>query len=134
MGKVKENNTRNIERGLFAFNEGDRTFFLDAETGKAEFGSSRQGRIVLDPTQDKAIIASGDFVRAVDPDPESGTPAIAGKGMQIDLTTPEIRWGNGKFVVNQDGSVVCSDARINGNLIKGTGVLTNFVFPGELWG
>jgi hypothetical protein len=121
MGKVKENETRKTEQGLFAFNNGERTIFLDAETGKAEFGKASQGKIILDPTQDTATIVSGNY------------SVESQSGMKIDLNTPEIRWGNENFSVNANGELTCKLATINGGVIDGSkGVLTNLTFPGEI--
>jgi hypothetical protein len=78
MGKVKENG-KNENRGLFGYYHGDRTIFLDADTGKAEFGKTGEGQIIIDPTQTKkGLIYGGNYV--------AGT-----SGMLIDLTTPEIK-------------------------------------------
>jgi hypothetical protein len=90
MGSVKESGTNDIEEGLFGYHQGKRTIFLDANTGKAEFGKAGAAKIVLDPTQDKAQLYSGNYA--------AGTG-----GMMIDLTTPEIKFGNGNFEVNSDG-------------------------------
>jgi hypothetical protein len=93
MGEIKERGKNNIEQGLFGYHEGARTIFLDAETGKAEFGKNGRGKIILDPTTDKAQLYSGNY-------------SITGKaGMLIDLSTPEIRFGSGKFIVDNKGEL-----------------------------
>jgi hypothetical protein len=46
---------RRIEAGLFGYNKGTRSIFLDAKTGKAEFGAG-DGRIILDPSMDRALL------------------------------------------------------------------------------
>jgi len=38
---------------LLGYNNGERTIFLDAKTGKAEFGRADTGRIIIDPSQQK---------------------------------------------------------------------------------
>lgn len=90
MGKVQEANQNNIEVGLFGYNKGQRNIFLDAETGKAVFGVNNGGQIILDPSDGKAEIKSGNYKDGVG-------------GMLIDLTTPEIKFGTGNFSVNSSG-------------------------------
>lgn len=92
MGSVKESGTNNTEEGLFGYHQGKRTIFLDANTGKAEFGKAGAARIVLDPTSNKAQLYSGNYA--------AGTG-----GMMIDLTTPEIKFGSGNFSVSQFGNL-----------------------------
>lgn len=92
MGSVKESSSQNIEEGLFGYYNGERTIFLDANTGKAEFGKAGAAKIVLDPTSNKAQLYSGNYV--------AGT-----SGMMIDLTTPEIKFGSGNFSVSQYGNL-----------------------------
>lgn len=79
--------------GLFGYSEGAMSIFLNARTGSATFGKSGAGQIEIDPNQNKAIIRSGNY---------STTDKT---GMQIDLTTPEIRFGSGNFVVNEKGEI-----------------------------
>lgn len=81
------------EIGLFGFYQGVETIKLDAEVGSAAFGKSGAGQIIIDPSNDTAIIKSGNY---------STTDKT---GMQIDLTTPEIRFGSGNFVVNANGEI-----------------------------
>lgn len=47
--------------GLFGYNKGERSIFLDADSGKAAFGKTSGGQIVIDPGADEAIIQSGNF-------------------------------------------------------------------------
>lgn len=91
IGKVKETNQTGEDVGLIGYAKGVRSIFLDAKTGKAVFGSLGKGQITIDPTSNKAQIYSGNY-------------STANKtGMMIDLTTPEIRYGSGNFVVNNQG-------------------------------
>ena len=94
MGKVKETNQSGDDIGLIGYAKGVRSIFLDAQTGKAVFGANNKGQITIDPTQNTARIYSGNFVYKPD-----GT----GTGMEIDLTTPQIRFGSGNFEVTKDG-------------------------------
>ena len=78
--------------GLLGYAAGARSIFLDAKSGKAEFGIETDSRIVIDPSQNKAIIQSGNYK--------------AGKsGMLIDFSTPEIKFGSGKFEVSSEGHI-----------------------------
>lgn len=94
MGKVKETNQAGADIGLIGYARGVRSIFLDAKTGKAVFGANGKGQITIDPTQNTARIYSGNFVYKPD-----GT----GTGMEIDLTTPQIRFGSGNFEVSKEG-------------------------------
>lgn len=94
MGEVKTNDK--TETGFMGYHQGGRTIFLDAETGKAEFGKSGGGRIILDPTDDTAKILSGNY---------SDTKEPKG-GMLIDFTTPQIKFGTGNFSVDKDGHLI----------------------------
>lgn len=38
------------KNGLFGYHKGERTIFLDSQTGKAEFGKSGAARVILNPT------------------------------------------------------------------------------------
>lgn len=113
MGSVKESSNPNIEEGLFGYHNGERTIFLDANTGKAEFGKAGAAKIILDPTQDKAQLYSGNYI--------AGT-----SGMMIDLTTPEIKFGNNKFTVNSNGILTATGATIDGTITVTTGDVGNW--------
>jgi hypothetical protein len=93
MGKVKEANKTSADIGLFGYNAGTRSIFLDAETGQAQFGASGKGQIVIDPSSNKAQIYSGNY------------STFNKKGLLIDLTTPEIRFGSGNFAVDSSGYI-----------------------------
>lgn len=97
------------ETGLEARYHGERTIFLDAETGKATFGKAGSARIVLDPTNDEAIIQSGDY------DLSRGT------GMQINLTEPSIHYGNGNFDVDYEGNLSASNVNLSGRIVANEG-------------
>ena len=93
MGVVK--NGAITQTGLFGFNSGKQTILLDADTGKAEFGVGT-GKIILDPTNNTAVIQGGGY------DQNNKT------GMEINLTEPSIKWGNGKFKVDKEGNLESS--------------------------
>ena len=88
MGEVKNGQSEQI--GFMGYHEGGRTIFLDAQTGKAQFGKAGSGKIILDPSSETAKIRSGNY-------------QIGKSGMEIDLTTPYIKFGSGNFAVNEYG-------------------------------
>ena len=97
------------ETGLFGYNNGEQTIFLDAQTGKSEFGASGKGQIIIDPSQNNAQIYSGNYY---DRDgngnikyDKDGNPILKNEGMLIDLTEPAIRFGSGNFEVSKEGHI-----------------------------
>ena len=107
MGAVKENASANLEEGLLGYHQGVRTLFLDATTGKATFGRVGQGQITIDPSDNKAQIVGGNYSYST----------TTGSGMLIDLGTPEIKWGNGKFAVSANGILTAKGATIDGDIV-----------------
>lgn len=91
IGLEKENNNTNA--GLFGYNKGQRSIFLDAKTGAATFGlAGSGGQIQIKPGGD-AIIKSSDY-----------DPTAPKKGMGIKFNNdPYIKFGNGNFEVNSKG-------------------------------
>ena len=85
--------TDNKKTGLLGYSSGARSIFLDAETGKAEFGLNNKGKVIIDPSGGKATISGGEYSTS------------KGTGMLIDLTTPEIKFGSGNFSVNSNGEI-----------------------------
>lgn len=118
MGQVKTG--EKSQTGLFGYNNGQRSIFLDAQTGKAEFGKNNSAKIVLDPSQqmngkDTAFIYSNNFDK---PKYKSNNGALKNNngyinyekesnkgGMMIDLTSPQIAFANGKFNVSSTGGL-----------------------------
>ena len=103
---VRNFSNGNKHIGLFGYNSGVQSLFLNAKDGSAVFGKSGIGQITIDPSQSKALIYSSNYFKNYN---NEGKPTsydsgnISGAGMMIDLTTPEIRFGNGNFVVNSSG-------------------------------
>lgn len=85
----------NEDVGLFGYSSGRRSIFLDARTGKAIFGTTGAGQIIIDPSTQQALIRSGNYVPAQD--------NIPGSGMQINLSEPNIDFGSGNFSVSSTG-------------------------------
>ena len=112
MGAVKNTNSSTPQTGLFGYSSGVRTIFLDASNGKSHFGKPGAGQIIINPAKNEAKITSGNY------NTSSGT------GMQINLSTPSIRYGSGNFVVNANGHLTA----------KGGGSLAGWNFDDDsLW-
>lgn len=80
--------------GLLGYSAGQRSIFLDAETGNATFGLSDKGQIEID-VQNQATIRSGDY--------NKDKPA---KGMEIQFSgDPHIYFGTGNFKVEPNGFI-----------------------------
>lgn len=102
LGEVKEGSYSNKEVGIFGYNHGQRSIFLNAETGSAAFGIANQGQIIIDPTDGRATIRSGNYING-------------SSGMEIDLTAPSIKYGNGNFYVDENGELNASVGTLGAN-------------------
>lgn len=93
----------NQNTGLFGYSKGQRSIFLDAETGNAEFGKAGAAQIKIDATTDEGIIQSGDY----DPEEEK-----TGMKIKFSSTGPEgdkgpyIKFGSGNFSVDVNGNLI----------------------------
>ena len=119
MGAAKEANATKAAVGMFGYDRGQRTLFLNAENGAAIFGKLGSGQMTIDPTQSRALLYSYDFwksnlyqenglVNSSAYTYNSTTNKYAGQnnsGMLIDLTTPRIIFGSGNFRVDPDGHI-----------------------------
>ena len=95
MGEIVEGDKTKV--GLTGRSNVVESFFLDAYTGKATFGMPNTGQIIIDP--EKKI--AGDTSAVI----YGGNYSTTDKsGMMINLSKPEIRWGNGNFYVDNKGS------------------------------
>lgn len=108
MGLKKLNSTGKVRKGLYAYHKGTQSFMLDAENGAAIFGKKENGgQIIIDPSNTKALLYSGNYFNNYDS--STGLPISYNThedaGMCIDLSTPEIRFGTGNFVVNKEGHI-----------------------------
>ena len=105
--------------GLFGYNQGSRSFFINSKNGSALFGNGN-GQIIIDPgTVDssgnvqnaKAMLYSHNFWKASNYNSETGLPNsysesyYADAGMLIDLTTPQIVFKDKNFWIQSDGSI-----------------------------
>lgn len=116
IGKVKETNSSKEEIGLFGYAKGVRSIFMDAYTGKSQFGVSGKGQIIIDPTSNRAQIYSGNYSTS------------AKTGLMIDLTTPEIRFGSGNFSVDSNGYVTA----VGGGSIAGWNISNTSLYKGKV--
>lgn len=94
--------------GLFGYADGVRSLFLNADNGSAMFGrADKGGQIMVDPSSEKAYLYSSNFFKSYNQ--QSGLPTNysksnwSGQGLLVDLTTPQIIFGNGNFTVNEQG-------------------------------
>lgn len=116
IGKVKETNQSTADIGLIGYAHGIRSIFLDSKTGKSVFGTSGRSQIIIDPDKDRALLYSGNYSTS------------SGTGLQIDLTTPEIRFGSGNFVVNQYGHITSK----GGGTIAGWNITDTKLYKGKV--
>lgn len=93
MGTVQENRLADEENGLFGYNHGQRTIYLNTKDGSATFGKTGGGQIIIDPNEDSAILKSGNYNETEK------------TGMKIDLNEPSIKFGSGNFYVDPDGTL-----------------------------
>jgi len=114
----------NYDVGLFGYNSGVRTIFLDSKTGKAVFGAQGAGQIMLDPTNSTAKIQSGNY--------PTTSGVATGTGMLIDFTTPEIRFGSGNFVVDSSGRLTATNADVTGTIHATTLILDNKISSDDI--
>lgn len=114
VGSATDKNNK-MRTGLLGYAKGQQSILLDAETGRAEFGTT--SKIIIDPENDKAQIYSGSYIEKGTKLPD-GTDS-PGAGMLIDLSAPEIKFGTKSFMVDRDGKVTASDGTIAGWKISG---------------
>ena len=129
MGKVKEAGKSFYDIGVLGYNHGQRTIFLDSEDGSATFGKLGNGQIILDPKTNKAMIYSYGFWKNYtnkNKPVSYGSSNYNGRGLLIDLTTPEIRFGSGNFIVNSSGHITAK----GGGTIAGWNIDDDALFTG----
>ena len=104
-----QNNEDKTQVGLFGYESGQRSIFLDAETGNATFGKQGAGRIKIDAQSGQGTIASGDYpVNKVTNEPSGMKIKFSSGKKDGDPDTekgPYIRYGSGNFEVNSDGHI-----------------------------
>ena len=112
------------EIGLMGFNKGIRSIFLDAQTGRAMFGSAQSGQITISPQKygvaPTGAIYSWNFYNH----DSTGKPTSERQeGLLIDLQTPEIRFGTGNFSVTKEGYLTAK----GGGSIAGWKITDNYL-------
>lgn len=121
-----------LKKGLFGYYKGEQTICLDASNGSAIFGKSGTGgQIIIDPATTDAMLYSSNFFKNYDK--YTGLPTSYGtgnynkQGMMINLSKPEIRFGNGNFVVDKDGNttIAGTDNNIGGWKVTDTQIHSN---------
>lgn len=104
MGDVKgTSGTEDI--GLMGYQSGQRSIFLDAQTGNATFGKNGAGQIKIDARANQGTIQSGDY--------NYKTTDHTGTGMKIKFSStgsgteqgPYIRFGSNRFSVDANGNI-----------------------------
>ena len=139
MGQIQVDKTdspvgENGDIGIMGYHEGARSLFLDAKTGKAEFGKQSAAKIILDPSEqmngkDVAFLYSNGFKKDIYKK-NNGKPAqdaIYGEGLMIDLTSPAIQFGSGNFYVDANGHIHAAD----GGDIAGWNIDNNRFYKGN---
>ena len=120
MGEVKEAGRTSTDTGLFGYSKGIRSIFLDATSGKATFGVSGAGQIIIDPSEKSAILKSGNY------------STTTKTGMLIDLTEPEIKFGDESFYLHKDGTLYTSKLKAeNGGTIGGWNIGMDTLYGGS---
>ena len=131
MGVKKFNQSSTQHIGLFGYSSGIQSYFMNAEDGSVIMGKSGAGQITLDPSQSKALLYSSNFWNSYGNDgkPSSyGSSNYKGQGMLIDLTTPEIRFGSGNFVVSSAGHITAK----GGGSIGGWSIANTKLYSGNI--
>ena len=109
--QVQERSNTDQKIGMFGYYNGAQSLFLNATDGSAIFGKSGTGQVIIDPREARGLIYSSSFWinYGSDGKPTSySTSNYNYAGMLIDLSTPEIRFGDGNFVVNSDGHITAA--------------------------
>lgn len=136
---VKQFNAKSTQHiGLFGYSSGIQSYFMNAEDGSVIMGKSGSGQMIIDPSSSKALLYSSNYWKNYNDDgkPSSyGSVNYNGQGMLIDLTTPEIRFGSGNFIVNSAGHITAkgggsiggwnlNDTELYSNVSKSDGRIT----------
>lgn len=130
MGTVKEAGRNDQDIGLFGYSHGERSIFLNSKNGSAIFGKAGKGQIIIDPTNSAYLYSNSFWNSYHNSGDDVGLPITnysynsntkkyngqSNSGMIIDLNTPRIVWGNGNFIVDENGHLTA----------KGGGTLAGF--------
>lgn len=128
MGTVKDALTNTQKIGLLGYNKGEQSIFFDAESGGVILGKGTNGQIIIDPKAQKSYLFSHNYWKEYN---NKGFPVrytednVSGEGLLIDLATPEIKYGNGNFLIDKNGNITCGD------MITSKGILSQLTFSGH---
>lgn len=127
MGEVKEYNSNSeiLHNGILGYHKGEKSLFINAVDGSAIFGKySSHGQIIIDPKSNYALLYSTNFFKDYSSDGKPtnyGEGNKTGEGMLINLSLPEIRFGNGNFIVNSNGNLTAVNGYFKGELHSALG-------------
>lgn len=131
MGEVFQDQN-NKEIGMFGYYKGQRSLFLDAETGDAEFGVASEGQIKIRASDGQGTISDGHYHynHNDESDPEPG------RGLKIKFTStpkdpsdpndelgPYIKYGSGNFMVDANGHITAQ----GGGSLAGWQITDNYL-------
>ena len=123
MGQVKEAGKTNTEIGLFGYASGERSIFLDANTGQAIFGKNNEGQIKLIPGGTSTIagwkintdrLESNDGKTRLYADEKHNGERINVNSKFIVYSDGDFKAANGKFTVDRDGNINATGGHIGG--------------------
>lgn len=135
MGEVKEYHTGSeiSHTGIIGYSEGTKSLFINAEDGSAIFGKfatesteETRGQIIIDPSSNAALLYSSNFFKNYK---EDGKPTSIGtgnennQGLLINLSKPEIRYGNGRFKVDENGNLTARNGDFAGKITSESGYI-----------
>lgn len=106
IGQQKVQGTDGVEEktGLFGYGQGERSIFLDADTGDATFGKSGAGQIKIEAQSGEGTISSGDYSTV--PGEEGGMKIkFSSTSKEGDQQGPYIKYGNNNFSVSSNGHI-----------------------------
>ena len=122
IGKTLDKSSK-TEEGLMAYNQSERTAFIDAKTGKVTLGTSGRGQLIIDPSNtDDSVIKTNVFKKPVWSGKDLKTE---GEGMCINFTdgTIDAKY----FSLDKNGKIHAKDGYFEGEIKAEKGT-----FGGEL--
>lgn len=118
MGTVRDSSSD--KTGIFGYFQGKQSFFLNSKDGSAHLGYG-DSTIDIEPRTASngglsAIIRGG------------GYTSTSRKGLEINLTKPSIKYGNGNFIVDENGYLTATGANFKNGTISITDNNENTIF------
>lgn len=141
MGTIKEAGRNDQDIGLFGYSKGERSIFLNSKNGSAIFGKAGKGQIIIDPTNSAYLYSNSFWNNYHNSGDDVGLPITnysynsntkkyngqSNSGMIIDLNTPRIVWGNGNFIVDEDGHLTAK----GGGGLAGFNIDDDSIYTGD---